>query len=204
VHVALPCKGSSERQSVVEAKSPLVVMAVIASGVVILFVMGIAIGALAVFMVVLGKVTEATEACAGGRPEPNKLTVCVTSGALSVITRDPFCAPKATGANVKVMTQCPLAGKLAPQVLVCENEAPVVVMLVIVSAAVPVLVSPSKIEPLLPTKVGLNDWLVVPSVATWPCADTVITAQKRSAASTVAIRAQINLQFDFMEPRITF
>jgi hypothetical protein len=77
----------------------------------------------------------------GAVPVPLKFTVCVlpaTSLLLSVMVRVPVSVPMAVGAKVTLIVQEPLAATLPPQLLVSPKLA-LVAMLVMVSAALPLL-----------------------------------------------------------------
>jgi hypothetical protein len=88
-----------------------------------------------------GKVKEAGERLATGAvPVPVRLTVCVAGLALSVIVNEPLLEPLAVGVKVTPRVQLALAARLAPQLLVWE-KSPLVVMLEIVRAALPLFVS---------------------------------------------------------------
>jgi hypothetical protein len=71
-------------------------------------------------------------------PLPPKLTICGLLTALSVIVNEPVLAPAAVGVKLTVMAQLAPAAKLVPQVLICA-KSPLVAMLVMVKAPVPVL-----------------------------------------------------------------
>ena len=87
-----------------------------------------------------GKVKEAGERLTTGAvPIPVRLTVWVPGVALSVIVKVPLLEPAAVGVKVRLMVQEALGAGLEPQVLVWE-KSPLVVMLIIVRAALPVLV----------------------------------------------------------------
>jgi hypothetical protein len=74
-------------------------------------------------------------------PAPPNVTVCGLPGALSVIVSDPVLVPVVVGVNVILMVQFADVAKVAPQVVVVSANGPVTAMLVIVSDAVPVLLS---------------------------------------------------------------
>jgi hypothetical protein len=89
---------------------------------------------------------------AGAVPVPARAAVWGLFGALSVMVRVPDLAPEAAGVNVTLIEQLAPAAKLVPQVFVCEKSpllVPVKVMLVRVSAAVPLLVSVTALAALL-------------------------------------------------------
>src|SRR5260370_1133945 len=73
-------------------------------------------------------------------PVPVRDTVCGLPAALSVTVIAPVRAPAAVGVKITEMVQAPAAPTDAPQVLVWL-KSPLAAMLVIVSVAVPVLVS---------------------------------------------------------------
>jgi len=87
-----------------------------------------------------GKVKEAGERLTSGvaTPVPVRLTVCVAGLALSVMVNEPLLEPLAVGVKVTLRVQLALAARLEPQVLVWE-KSPLAVMLVMLSAALPVL-----------------------------------------------------------------
>src|SRR5271169_3413011 len=100
--------------------------------------------ALGVFTVWLAKLRLAVDKVTAGAfaavPVPVKLTVCGLPLALSVMVIVPGCEPVVVGVNVTLMVQFAPAATEAPQVLVCVYFA-LAAMLVMVSAAVPGLVS---------------------------------------------------------------
>lgn len=74
-------------------------------------------------------------------PVPERLTVCGLPVALSTTEIDAFLIPEAVGVKITEIVQFDPAATDVPQVLVCEKSpalAPVIVMLVIASAALPV------------------------------------------------------------------
>jgi hypothetical protein len=73
-------------------------------------------------------------------PVPARLTDCVLGEALSVTDNDPVRLPPADGLNVMLMEQLVPAARLDPQVFVWL-KSPLAVILAIVSAALPALVS---------------------------------------------------------------
>jgi hypothetical protein len=73
-------------------------------------------------------------------PVPDRLTDCVFGEALSVTDNDPVRLPPADGLNVTLMEQLAPAARLEPQVFVWL-KSPLAVILEIVSAALPALVS---------------------------------------------------------------
>ena len=80
----------------------------------------------------------------GAVPVPVRLTVCVAGLALSVMVKEPLFEPLAVGVKVTLRVQLALAARLAPQVLVWEKSplfVPAMVTLVMLSVALPVLVS---------------------------------------------------------------
>jgi hypothetical protein len=86
-----------------------------------------------------GKVKEVGERLTTGAvPVPVRLTICVAGLALSVMVKEPFLEPLAVGVKVTLKVQLALAARLEPQVLVWE-KSPLAVMLVMLSAALPVL-----------------------------------------------------------------
>jgi hypothetical protein len=87
-----------------------------------------------------GKVNEAGERLTTGvtTPVPVRLTVCVAGLALSVMVTTPVLVPAAVGLKITLRVQFALAATLEPQVLVWE-KSPRTVMLVMLSAALPVL-----------------------------------------------------------------
>jgi hypothetical protein len=88
-----------------------------------------------------GKVKEAGERLATGAvPVPVRLTVWVAGLALSVMVNEPLRDPLAVGVKVTLRVQLALAARLEPQVLVWEKSPPTV-MLVMLSVALPVLLS---------------------------------------------------------------
>ena len=81
---------------------------------------------------------------AGPVPVPVSAAVWGLFGALSVTVRVADLAPEAVGVKVTLIAQLAPAARLLPQVVVCEKSPPlepVNVMLVIVKAVVPLLVS---------------------------------------------------------------
>lgn len=93
----------------------------------------------------------------GPVPVPLKVTVCVlptTPLLLSVMVSAPVSGPVAVGEKVTLIAQEPLAATLLPQLLVSSKLA-LVAMLVMVSAALPVLVRVTVCAVLLvPTNCG--------------------------------------------------
>jgi hypothetical protein len=88
-----------------------------------------------------GKVKEAGERLTTGAvPVPVRLTVCVAGLALSVMVKEPLREPLAVGVKATLRVQLALAARLEPQVLVWE-KSPLTVMLVMLSVALPVLLS---------------------------------------------------------------
>jgi hypothetical protein len=86
-----------------------------------------------------GKVKEVGERpTTGAVPVPVRLTVWVAGLALSVMVKEPLREPLAVGVKVTLRVQLALAARLEPQVLVWE-KSPLVVMLVMLRAALPVL-----------------------------------------------------------------
>jgi hypothetical protein len=87
-----------------------------------------------------GKINEPGESLttAADAPVPVRLTVCVAGLALSVMVTAPVLVPVAVGLKVTLSVQLWLAATLEPQVLVWE-KLPLTVMLVMLSAALPVL-----------------------------------------------------------------
>jgi len=77
---------------------------------------------------------------AGAVPVPVNETVCGLPPALSVTEMEPVREPVAVGAKVTEIVQVPAAATEAPQVLVWL-KSPLAAIVVIVSAADPVLVS---------------------------------------------------------------
>ena len=76
----------------------------------------------------------------GGKPVPDKLTVCGELGALSVIVRAPVRAAEDSGVKVIEIWQLAPMARLDPQVVVSE-KFPVATIEVIVRGAVPEFVS---------------------------------------------------------------
>ena len=74
----------------------------------------------------------------GAVPVPVRLTDWVAGLALSVMVTAPVLVPVAVGLKVALSVQLALAARLEPQVLVWE-KSPLVVMLVMLRAALPVL-----------------------------------------------------------------
>jgi hypothetical protein len=74
----------------------------------------------------------------GAVPVPVRLTDWVAGLALSVMVTAPVLVPVAVGLKVTLSVQLALAARLEPQVLVWE-KSPLVVMLVMLRAALPVL-----------------------------------------------------------------
>jgi hypothetical protein len=86
-----------------------------------------------------GKVKEAGERLTTGAvPVPVRLTVCVAGLALSVMVTAPVLVPAAVGLKVTLRVQLAPTATLEPQMLVWE-KLPLTVMLVMLSAALPVL-----------------------------------------------------------------
>jgi hypothetical protein len=93
-----------------------------------------------------GKVKEVGERLTSGvaMPVPVRVTVCVAVLALSVMVKEPLREPVAVGVKVTLRVQLALAARLEPQVLVWEKSplfVPAMVTLVMLSVALPVLVS---------------------------------------------------------------
>ena len=86
-------------------------------------------------------------------PVPLSVKECGLPAALSVMVTAADRAPVAVGLNVTLIVQLPLfAATELPQVLVCAKSplfAPVTAMLVMPSAALPVLVSVTDCDPLV-------------------------------------------------------
>jgi hypothetical protein len=72
-------------------------------------------------------------------PEPPKETTCGLVGALSVMVKVPVSVPATVGANETLIVQAAPAARLCGQVFVWE-KSPVITMLVMVKAAVPLFV----------------------------------------------------------------
>jgi hypothetical protein len=87
-----------------------------------------------------GKVKEVGERLNVATPVPVTLTVCVAGLALSVIVNVPLLEPVAVGLKVTLRVQLAPAATLEPQVWVWE-KSPLAVMLVMLRAAFPVLLS---------------------------------------------------------------
>jgi hypothetical protein len=102
-------------------------------------------------------VTPLTTVAATTVPVPESVMLCGDPVALSVMVMDALRLPVAVGVNVTEKLQLSPAGTLLPQVLVCAKSpglVPVLAMVLIPSAAVPVLLS-------------VTDWaglLVVPTL----------------------------------------
>ena len=80
----------------------------------------------------------------GAVPVPVRLTVCVAGLALSVIVKVPVSEPTTVGMKVKLRVQLVPAATVAPQLLVSAKSplfVPAMVTLVMLSGALPVLVS---------------------------------------------------------------
>lgn len=78
------------------------------------------------------------------RPLPVRATVCGLPAALSVMVSVPVLLPRALGVIVTLMLQLAPAATEVPHVLVCAKSpllVPVIAMLLMVSAASPLLVS---------------------------------------------------------------
>jgi hypothetical protein len=92
-----------------------------------------------------GKVKEAGERLTTGAvPVPVRLTVCVVGLALSVIVKAPVSEPTTVGVKVTLRVQLAPSATLAPQLLVSAKSplfVPAMVTLVMLSVALPVLVS---------------------------------------------------------------
>ena len=73
-------------------------------------------------------------------PEPVSETVCGLPAALSLMVTAPVLVPVVVGLNVTLMVQLALAATLEPQVLIWE-KSPLTVMLVMLRATLPVLLS---------------------------------------------------------------
>ena len=115
-------------------------------------------------------------------PVPERATVCGLPVALSEMLREPLRAPLAVGANVTLAEQVwPGLSRLltAPQVLVWR-KSPLVVMLVMVSVAVPVLV--------MVTVWGL---LVVPT--NWLENDRVVGASVTAVPAVTPVPVKLNV-----------
>lgn len=81
---------------------------------------------------------------AGARPVPVRLTVCGLPLALSVTLIDAARAPEAVGVNVTLIVQLAFVARELPQLLLCAKSpafVPVMPMLVMLNAAVPLLLS---------------------------------------------------------------
>jgi hypothetical protein len=72
-------------------------------------------------------------------PEPPKETTCGLVGPLSVMVKVPVCVPACVGAKKTLIVQAAPAARLCGQVFVWE-KSPVITILVMVKAAVPLLV----------------------------------------------------------------
>ena len=72
-------------------------------------------------------------------PAPPMETTCGLVGALSVMVKVPVSVPACVGANKTLIVQAAPAARLCGQVFVWENS-PVITMLVIVKAVVPIFV----------------------------------------------------------------
>ena len=96
----------------------------------------------------------------GTTPFPDKVTDCVlpaTPAELSVTVTAPVKAPAAAGLKVTLIVQLPETATLVPQVLVSEKSlesVPVIAMLAMVRAAVPVLLR-------------VTDWEALEVFTTW-------------------------------------
>ena len=92
-----------------------------------------------------GKVKEAGERLTTGVvPVPVRLTVWVAGLALSAMVKEPLREPLTVGVKVTLRVQLALAARLEPQLLVSAKSpllVPAMVTLVMLSVALPVLVS---------------------------------------------------------------
>jgi len=92
-----------------------------------------------------GKVKEAGERLTTGAvPVPVRLTVWVAGLALSAMVKEPLREPLTVGVKVTLRVQLALAARLEPQLLVSAKSpllVPAMVTLVMLSVALPVLVS---------------------------------------------------------------
>jgi hypothetical protein len=136
--VHLLAAGSEVPQVLVWAKAPVMVILVIVSAVVLLFASVAVIGALVVPIIVVGNVNFVGATETPVTPLPLRATVWGLLAALSVIVTTPVTVPVFVGLKVTEIAQFLPALTLVPQVLVWA-KGPVVVMLVMVSVAVPVL-----------------------------------------------------------------
>ena len=119
-------------------------------------------------------------------PVPVRLAVCVPTPSLTVSV--PVRAPRAVGLKVMVMTQFRAAATELPQVLVWV-KSPLVVMLLTLSAAVPVFVSVTVVVPLeLPTATEPNERDVGERVAVWPYAGWMVVAKSTREMKNIQAR----------------
>ncbi len=88
----------------------------------------------------IATVSVAPKVATAPSPEPLRLTVCGLPGALLAMVNVPARTPVAVGLKITFNVQKPDTPKPLPQLLVTE-KSPVVVMLLIPSAAVPALVN---------------------------------------------------------------
>src|SRR5579859_1969960 len=103
------------------------------------FVMVMVWGGLIVFTVCVPKLRLVGEKLRTV-PIPVSVTVCGLLAALSLTVRVPVCEPALRGLKTTLIVQLAPAARLVPQLLVWAN-GPVVAMLVMLIATVPVLVS---------------------------------------------------------------
>jgi hypothetical protein len=136
--VHLLAAGSEVPQVFVWEKAPVIVMLVIVSAVALLFASVEVNGALDVPIIVVGNVKFVGDTETPVTPFPLRATVWGLLVALSVIVTTPDDRPVFVGLKVTEIAQFLPALMLVPQVLVWENGAAVVI-LVIVSVAEPVL-----------------------------------------------------------------
>ena len=148
VIVQVPLCAIEPLQVVVRAKSPLAVTLVIERLLVPTFCKVTVWPALVVVTTWLTKLSEVdVSETPAAVPVPAKVMTCIPAPSTMVMV--PLRAPVAAGVNVAVMLQVPpLAATVAPHVVVAENSA-LAVMLVIDNTLVPVLVREKVFEALV-------------------------------------------------------
>jgi len=136
-----------------DALAPVTAMLVMVKAAVPVLVMVTDCELLAEPTAVAGKARLVADRVTGGTtPVPLSAILCGELAALSVMVMDAVSEPPAAGAKCPWMLQFAPAARLVPQLLAKSNDeasAPVTVMLVMVSAAVPLLVTVTDWEALI-------------------------------------------------------
>jgi len=197
VHV--PLAGIALPHVFVCTKSPLIAT-VTGSALACRFVTVTVFTALAVFNAWFPKPTDTVDKYAGTIPAPVRLTIWVLPLVeLSVTVTFPLTIPLTAGVKVIVMVHFPPTATLAPQVFVWVNGGPLATMLLMLRAAVPVLLSVTFAEVLLPRRICPMYPDVTDNVAVWAC------AAPRESISRTAVNATVVKNRDercFIDPRI--